>query len=774
MTNSTYIQIMLVVATPVTLAILMIYWTKHFGWKKAALLVLARGVVMACLLSIFFPKTEHYEESDLPQDHSRQELKVFIDNSQSVSESRLAAITSQVAEIGDKYNLQVKTELLSELDSDVLQGYSPLHNNLIPWIKKSLGQNWLIVSDGADEEPWNSQESISGLSNLYESRLQSTQNHFQGIVHLESISNLDLSLESTDTSPLLFQDKPSVLEVMASRKDRSLEVALKSQVQVFLGDKFLTSSPVQWQSGETQTNLQLTLPPIKKGLASVKIVLSPDPTETVLWNNEKIIPMEVLTNTVGVLHLLGRPSWDGRFFRRFIKTEPKFDIVSFFILRDLFDDQPVPEAELSLIPFPVDQLFTDELASFKMIAMQDFSLTQYLKPEYQQNLISYVKSGGSLLMIGGEKALAQTEFSSQEMSSLLPFDPSPPLDVKLDDSREYFLRIPSKTTSSSKQSKLASDLRAFFEKYPVLQKFPIRKLHRINPSKFIKNSAEILIEAVDQQTKETFPFLVSSLPQNGRAIWIFTDQLWTLTGFEPNKTTRRLYAEWMNIATRWLLKDQWSNDIQYSGMLLRKNADSGLLLTFMIKDEQKRFLEDSGLTSKISVSICGKKVDSKSVNTGIYESQWLQVEAHADLRTVNDKTKYCPVEITIGDKSQGVEDYKAILPILERVADVQLSPEKSILSRLATATRAEMISLNDQNKTSSGSNLYSWLDLNLARKIKKYPSTSPQKKPESVSRTQPNPYWAFSNVAIVFLMAIAMLIEVYIRRLAGRWDEGRV
>ncbi len=65
--------------------------------------------------------------------------------------------------------------------------------------------------------------------------------------------------------------------------------------------------------------------------------------------------------------------------RRQLKLEPKYDLVSFYILRDPWDEQLVEERELSLIPFPVDKLFNEELANFKLVIMQNFSMKRFFR-----------------------------------------------------------------------------------------------------------------------------------------------------------------------------------------------------------------------------------------------------------------------------------------------------------------------------------------------------------------------------------------------------------
>ena len=71
-----------------------------------------------------------------------------------------------------------------------------------------------------------------------------------------------------------------------------------------------------------------------RGSNYIEVHIVPSDFETSLWDNSKFASIEVLADTIGVLHIAGAPSWDVRFMRRGLKSEPKFDVVSFFILRD--------------------------------------------------------------------------------------------------------------------------------------------------------------------------------------------------------------------------------------------------------------------------------------------------------------------------------------------------------------------------------------------------------------------------------------------------------
>ena len=80
----------------------------------------------------------------------------------------------------------------------------------------------------------------------------------------------------------------------------------------------------------------------------------------------------VARQRVRLLHVAGRPTYDVRSLRRWLKSDESVDLVAFFILRT-DEDNPMTsdDSELALIPFPVDELFTEHLPSFDAVVLQD-------------------------------------------------------------------------------------------------------------------------------------------------------------------------------------------------------------------------------------------------------------------------------------------------------------------------------------------------------------------------------------------------------------------
>ena len=115
--------------------------------------------------------------------------------------------------------------------------------------------------------------------------------------------------------------------------------------------------------------------------------------------------LRVIRDRVRVLLVAGRPSWDVRFLRGLLKQDPNVDLVSFFILRSNAD-QPGPQEDLSLIPFPVAEIFGEQLRTFDAVLFVNFAYAPYRGLEIERflpNLRDYVRNGGALAMVGGEQ-----------------------------------------------------------------------------------------------------------------------------------------------------------------------------------------------------------------------------------------------------------------------------------------------------------------------------------------------------------------------------------
>jgi hypothetical protein len=99
-----------------------------------------------------------------------------------------------------------------------------------------------------------------------------------------------------------------------------------------------------------------------------------------------------------VLLVSGSPYAGGRTWRDVFAADPMVDLVHFTILRPPEKTDMVPRHELSLIPFPVDELFAQKIYDFDLIIFDRYEQRGVLTHDYFQNIATYVQRGGALLM----------------------------------------------------------------------------------------------------------------------------------------------------------------------------------------------------------------------------------------------------------------------------------------------------------------------------------------------------------------------------------------
>lgn len=131
--------------------------------------------------------------------------------------------------------------------------------------------------------------------------------------------------------------------------------------------------------------------------------------------------VEVIRQKYRIMFLAGRPSAEYAFLREFLKADPNRELVSFVILRNPENPAPAPDRELSLIPFPVDDIFGRALPQFDLFILENFSAARFrLPPQYLAALKSFVAGGGALLVMGGENAFSAGGYRGSPLEEILP------------------------------------------------------------------------------------------------------------------------------------------------------------------------------------------------------------------------------------------------------------------------------------------------------------------------------------------------------------------
>jgi uncharacterized membrane protein len=199
--------------------------------------------------------------------------------------------------------------------------------------------------------------------------------------------------------------------------------------------KTVGSKTVRLQSSDDVQPVSFTFTPDQTGRFVYTVTVPTFPDEAVSDNNTRSFTLKVIRDRVRVLLVVGRPSWDERFLRGLLRQDANVDLVSFYILRTMSDDPGVvsQERELSLIPFPMEEIFDTKLDTFDVVIFQNFGHAdpQLSIAEYERNLERYIHNGGAFVMIGGDAVLGEgrttmpTLMEAQPVQAAGPANPEP-------------------------------------------------------------------------------------------------------------------------------------------------------------------------------------------------------------------------------------------------------------------------------------------------------------------------------------------------------------
>ncbi|MBS2014412.1 MAG: hypothetical protein JST00_16105 [Deltaproteobacteria bacterium] len=172
------------------------------------------------------------------------------------------------------------------------------------------------------------------------------------------------------------------------------------------------------KDGKGTVDLAVTLD--RAGPRILEVAITPPSGDVIPENDRRLLTFNVARERVRVLHVAGRPTNDVRALRQWLKADASVDVVAFFILRTQADNPNARQEDLSLIPFPVDELFTEHLPSFDAVVLQDFDAQPYGLERHLPQLARYVKAGGGLIMVGGQNSFVAGGYANTPLAEVLP------------------------------------------------------------------------------------------------------------------------------------------------------------------------------------------------------------------------------------------------------------------------------------------------------------------------------------------------------------------
>ncbi|MBI3070708.1 MAG: hypothetical protein HYY84_01145 [Deltaproteobacteria bacterium] len=430
----------------------------------------------------------------------------------------------------------------------------------------------ILVSDGRDNADWKAvvdakldAESVDFLKSL--GAPVTTVNV------AESNDTPDLAIAAVRRDPLLFVHNEATVEV-----DVSATAIPKTTLRVTLthdgrlaGERVLTL-----KAGASRETVKFTIAPSAVGVSLYTVDVSKLRGESVTTNNTHTFAVRVVRDKIRLLQVAGRPSWDERFFRQLMKQNPSIDLISFFILRTPTDLQLAPPNELSLIPFPTDELFTTALKSFDIVVFQNFDFRPYDMQRYLPRIRSFILEGGAFVMMGGDQSFGAGGYAGTPIEEVMPVAmqngtaPSATYDVAevkarltLEGRRHPLMRVVVDPQQNA----------ALWDALPGLEGL-----------NFVTAKPGGIVVAEHGATRR--PIVVAGEAKRGRVLAIATDSTWQWDFLASERAqARSAYVGFWSNALRWLTKDPTLKRIQVEVPEDTVNPGSAVRVNVRLFDE---------------------------------------------------------------------------------------------------------------------------------------------------------------------------------------------
>ena len=169
--------------------------------------------------------------------------------------------------------------------------------------------------------------------------------------------------------------------------------------------------------------LSVDIPIPHGGPTTVELEAAPAEGELTLTNNRAVVVINGVRERLRVLLISGEPHAGERTWRNLLKADPSVDLVHFTILRPPEKNDGTPFNELSLIAFPIAELFDVKLHEFDLIIFDHYQ-QMLLLPEYYNNLANYVRKGGALLEASGPAFEGSASLYRTALRDVLPGTPT--------------------------------------------------------------------------------------------------------------------------------------------------------------------------------------------------------------------------------------------------------------------------------------------------------------------------------------------------------------
>ncbi|WP_371168067.1 DUF7408 domain-containing protein [Aliiroseovarius sp. 2305UL8-7] len=385
-------------------ALALAIWRGLAGWALRALAALA---VLIALSGPSLQQEDREPLSDL--------LLVVIDDSASQGlgdrgEQNAAAIDALQAGVAARGGLDLSVRTLSELADPA----APEGTQLMAAVASALADlprervaGVVTITDGVVHDA----DLPSGLS----SDLSAP---FHGLLTGRA-ADWDLRLSVLQAPAFAILDEPTEIRLRVDAL--GARAGLDEMVELTVSRDGGEPEPLTARVGQ-EIVLPLTLTHAGRNL--IHIALPPREGELTDRNNAAAVEINGVRDRLRVLLVSGTPHPGTRTWRNLLKSDSAVDLVHFTILRPMEKQDGVPVNELSLIAFPIQELFVEKIDEFDLIIFDRYRLRGILPGGYLDSVRAYVERGGAVLISAGPALASAESIARSGLSSILPAYPT--------------------------------------------------------------------------------------------------------------------------------------------------------------------------------------------------------------------------------------------------------------------------------------------------------------------------------------------------------------
>ena len=276
------------------------------------------------------------------------------------------------------------------------------------------------------------------------------------------------------------------------------------------------------------------------GANIVQLSVEPGAGELTDVNNHGVVQINGVRERLRVLLVSGQPHPGERVWRNLLKADPSVDLVHFTILRPPEKQDGTPVRELSLIAFPIRELFEIKLEDFDLIIFDRYRRRGVLPAIYLDNIVRFVEGGGAVLEAAGPAFAAGLSLFRTPLGAALPGAP----------------------TGTVFERGVQPRLTKFGDRHPVTADLVGADMERPSWGRWFRQidvtarRGHTLMQGVGNR-----PLLIVDRVGKGRVAQVLSDHIWLWSrGFEGGGP----HSEMLRRLAHWLMKepDLEENDLR--------------------------------------------------------------------------------------------------------------------------------------------------------------------------------------------------------------------